>query len=522
MSSTKKKLFQLMGLSLIAYPLGFVNQLLMSNYFGTSAEIDAYWIGMSIVNMMMFYKIPVKEALVPEFYKRHQKNEYEGGQYLSGIGNFLLLIIFTSSLLLWGFPDFFLQIIVNEEQEFLYKTARNILPFLVPLIFLKSATEILNGVLISLNKVIFENLGRIFAVICSISFLVFFADQWQIKALIAAAIIAQLVLFLIQGRELRVLKLHYSLWSKPKTDSHFRKMTGALLLTYAFSQVYIIFERNIFVGFGEGVISAYQYAHGLSQIPQNIIIVSVSAVLWPKFLKAGLSSDYKQIYSLIISTCQRAILLLGFITLFSVMFAEPLIYLLYYRGSFNQDSLWMTAKGFRYIMLGSVPVGISMIMGRALVSLQKSQFLMYIGFSTGSAGLLILLLGKSVAVLEIVFFHFAGASIVGMIVCFYLLNRSLELGFWNIEKKRLYFWFGRYICAVSSLYYLYPIQNFALKEGLPGKLDVIVKLAYNCILLLSAYLLIVVTLRLISMAEIHQAILFLKKRVLVNTFQKTK
>ena len=60
----KKNFFKLFSLALLIYPLSFINQILISYFFGTSAKLDAYWFSMSLAMVLIIHLQPVKEILV--------------------------------------------------------------------------------------------------------------------------------------------------------------------------------------------------------------------------------------------------------------------------------------------------------------------------------------------------------------------------------------------------------------------------------------------------------------------------
>jgi putative peptidoglycan lipid II flippase len=461
MASNKKNMFQLMGLSLIAYPFGFINQMLMSYYFGTSASVDAYWIAITIVNFMLFWVHPAKDALVPAFFKYYRKNQESGFAYFSQVGNFLLIIACCCLILLFFFPELITNLVVHSSQTNLKSKVFQIMPYVLSLILLISITEILNGILISFNKVIFQNFGRIIGAICSILFLLLLARKLEIFAVIIAANVSLFVLLIIQIRELYKCKLHYNIIQKPKLDPQFLRMSGALFLTYLASQIYILMERNTFSYFGEGVISAFQYGNTISQVPQYIFVVSLSTTLWPRFMELKERDEYEHIFSLLNVSCRRLIILISFITIFSWLFSEELIYLLYYRGSFNTNSLELTNLCFKAQILAACSIGVSMVIGRIYISFQQSRSVILVGLTTTVLGCITLFIAKRFEHLELSLFHVVIANTGGLIVNIFMLATLYS----RLIKKRFplfqyFFWLSKLSLLCFCIVWFYPKTEF--------------------------------------------------------------
>jgi len=505
MSGIASKVTQLMGLSLIAYPLGFLNQILMSNYFGTSAQVDAYWIVLTIINLVGFYFGPAKEGLVPEFFKRRRADQAAGDRYFSEIGNFLLILVLLSSLALFLFPDFFASLVVDAEREQLKGLVVELLPYVIPLLFLLAATELLNGILIAFDKVILQNIGRIIGVVMSIAFLLLFARQWQIKAVIYAAVLAPFVLLIIQVRELRRAGLKYHPFSPPRADKQFRKMTGALLLAYAFSQVHAIVERNTFSHFGEGVIAAFQYAGSIHHIPQNVFILAISTVLWPVFMEVTRQQDYLQLRRLTVQACKVLLVGLGFMTVFAWLFAENIVFVLFYRGAFNATSLAWTTSSLKALVLALSPLGVSLLIGRVLVSLQRAKIIALSGIGNVLAGILVLLSGRTLGLLQISLFHITAGALVGCLVSLIAFRSILnEKKLAPSGRSSIVFWTTRLFAVDLLLLLVYPSSMFGrlVIFGEP-KLDLLLKLGAHLGVLSISYLILLLLFRLVTFSELR-------------------
>src|SRR5438445_12692287 len=104
-------------LASVGFVLSLVNQLLFSYYFGTSAELDAYWLAISIIQFATFYMGPAREAIVPEFSKRIIANPDQGRAYFSTAINLIALPLVGSAASLLLGSRFVSDFLVSPEQR---------------------------------------------------------------------------------------------------------------------------------------------------------------------------------------------------------------------------------------------------------------------------------------------------------------------------------------------------------------------------------------------------------------------
>ena len=98
-----KLVFSLSSLSLVGYTIGLLNQIIIANKFGTSAELDIYLLALAVVNFGWFFIGPINEISIPDFFKNTKESNQKGSLYFSRVLNIILLISLTISLLMYTF-----------------------------------------------------------------------------------------------------------------------------------------------------------------------------------------------------------------------------------------------------------------------------------------------------------------------------------------------------------------------------------------------------------------------------------
>jgi len=481
-SRTRTKFLQVVSLSVSSYALAFVNQMMMAHYFGTSAEMDAYWLAMTMVAMMGFYVQPAREALVPEFYKRLASSREAGEAYFSAAGNFILLVLLAFCACDVAFRDALAGVVSGGGDAARAAAVARLLVFMSPIILLTGITEILNGILIAYHEVIYQYVGRLITLVFSILSLYVLARPAGVLAIVWAAIAAYAALFLVQIAVLRKAGFRYRLLEAPRIDPHFIKMSGALLASFGVSQLYLLAERRIFGGFGAGIVSSFQYGRALSSVPEEILVTSLTVSLWPSILRRTHQGAPAEVYRLTAQVCKYLLLVLAFIVLYTEKFGSGLIYLIYFHGAFGARSLDMTNASLGAIILSLVPLGIGSIMGRGLISSQRAKSMFAIGLTSSTLGVLTLWAGWLRHSLRLCMLHPAVSAWLSFPLTLYLFVRSSGVA----VTPSLIFRYASYAIRLGALclalYLLYP--STALGGAKPG---LALRMGLHCLALFAIF-----------------------------------
>ena len=336
--STKRGFVQLLSLSLLAYPLAFITQMLTSYYFGTSARMDSYWLAMAVINTLGFFVGPAREGAIPEFYKRLRRGRSEGIEYFSGVGNAILLVAAAALLIAVLAPRQLAHLVAGSNHPLEQEDIQRFIRWLTPLVFFACATEMLNGVLVSYGKVVFQEIGRLLDAVISIACLGLFGATLGIKALIIATVAAPAALFAVQCLQLRALGFGYRPAAAPRVDRNFSHMAGALLIAYAIGQIYTLYERTTFVRFGQGLLSSVQYARTISGVPDQLLTASLTTAIWPSILSHAYENNLHKAFLLTIKACRYLALAMACVILLCFLFSRRIVYLIYFHGAFDPDT----------------------------------------------------------------------------------------------------------------------------------------------------------------------------------------
>ena len=430
-ASFRQNIFWTVLLAAGAFIFSFASQIVISYFYGTSAELDAYWAALAIVNLLIFPIHPLRESLVPEIHRRSlEDSPKNASEYFSKALTLILFIATFGLCLSFAFPGFLSSLVVHSNYEELPRLVSQQLLWLAPAIILLAISETFNSLLASYQAVILQSVSRLLAAGSTLAIIAILAGVVGIQALALGFMGGQLITVIALYMVIRKRGLNYRFTWPANLGKAFFTLSGALLINYTASQIYSIYEKYIFSGFSQGLISAFQYGVSLTNVLITILGISLANVFWPRFLAYANSRDFNQANRDMSAALK--IVLLGMSIICTIIFcnAETIIHILFVRGAFDADSALRTSQALKAAIFAAVPITAASILGRALISFGAAKNVMMIGIVTAITGLLVLFVAQQFDIYEIAIMHWLLANIVGFFLSgvFFirLLNHTID------------------------------------------------------------------------------------------------
>jgi putative peptidoglycan lipid II flippase len=412
------------GLSSIGFLASFASLVIISYHFGASAELDAYWAAFALMNLLAFPLGPLREALVPEFHRRLRGDRGTASAYFSRVMTLILLVAAIGTLTGWLLAEPLTVLAVSGKQPQVRTLAVNQLYWLAPAVLLLAVSETLNAILAAYHRVILQTFARLLGAASSLAVLGMFAGILHSHVLPMAFIAAQVTITLVQVSALRRHGLSFRFAWPGALGARFVAVSGALFFSYAASQAYAVFEKHTLTSFAAGMVSSFQYAVSLTNVLITLVGVTLSNVLWPRFMEHAAVEDRGRLYSEVSVVSRFVFLAIGWLCALTWLNATTLVELIYARGAFDAAAVSRTANALQMAVFAAVPISVSLIMGRALISLGAARSVVATGVSTALVGVIVLamahLLGSSALALS----HWLLANLAGLAIQALLLARA--------------------------------------------------------------------------------------------------
>jgi putative peptidoglycan lipid II flippase len=473
-------------LSLIGIVISFLSQLVFSYFFGISVGLDAYWVAFAIMNFLSFPMIAIREALVSEIHERSKVDASSASAYFSKAISLILTLSFCLAVVGIFFSDFLITLVIGDGELILYQEVLNKLLWLAPALILLALSDTFNALLTSYNKAVLQMASRVLAAGSTIAIIAFSANYFGSQALVIGFIAGQILNTIALAYVLHRQGLSFKPSMPTNFGSAFLGLSGALIFSYGLSQIYALYEKSIFLNFGIGIVSAFQYSVSVTNIVITVLGLSLANVLWPRFLKFISEKDHARVYAEGAVSIKLLAVILGWICTAIYLNAQDVVQIIFARGAFTEDAIQLTTLCLKMTIFAAIPIAISAVLSRALISFRASGSIVIVGITTAIIGMLVLFVASYVDDSRLAMSFWLIANIVGVILSGILFIRKTQANSYAFQNA--FFWIIRYLLILMisvSLLYVHFMQ-WTLSS------NVLVNLIYKFILFTILYALLVI------------------------------
>jgi putative peptidoglycan lipid II flippase len=355
-------------------------ELVVAWKFGLSDEIDAYLIAFLVPSFIVSVIAgSFHSAFIPTYIKVREKEGKKAAQNLfSGMITWALALLAITTILIVSTAPLYLPLIAGgfdtKKLELTFKLLCVISPFIL-----------LNGIIVIWGAVL--NAGERFALaavtpILTPGFtmlLVIAFDSWRTYALAGGLLCGAIVEIMILGIALK--KQGFSLFPKLYgLDSYSRQVIKQYAPTVAGSFLmcsHIVVDQSMVALLPAGSVSALSYGDRLVSLPLVLITTALNTAIVPYISKMVAHKDWKGVKR----TLRNYLLLIYAatipVTILIITFSEPIVRLLFQRGSFTAEDTQLVTDIQKYYAL-QIPFYISAIfVVKLIVSINKNFILMW-------------------------------------------------------------------------------------------------------------------------------------------------
>lgn len=372
----KKTALLLMIITILSKFIGFARDISLSYFYGASSITDAYLISITISSVIFgFIGTGIATGYIPMYSKiESSEGSKEGNRYTNNLINIILFL--CTLMLVFGliFAVPLVKIFASGfEGETLDLAVRFTRIGLAGMYF-TGLIAIFNGFLqLKGNYAIPALIGfplnffTILAIIISSKGNVIFLSIGSV-----VAIASQLLL---------VLPFAYKKGYRYKPvfdikDKHIKNMVYIALpviIGVSVNQINVLVDRTIASKIAEGGISALNYANRLNGFIQGIFVLSISTALYPMISKMAAENNMQGLKKSVAEAISGINLLVIPATVGSMVFAEPVVMLLFGRGAFDSNAISLTTAALFYYSIGMLGFGLREVLSRAFYSLQDTK-----------------------------------------------------------------------------------------------------------------------------------------------------
>ena len=348
-------------LTMVSRVLGFVRDLFTAYLFGSTYLADAFFVAFKIPNLLRSFVAEgaLNNAFVPVFVDELAKSKEQAKETMRSMISFLLITTILLSILGIIFAKEIIGVIApgfvsNPKKEQLCIMLTQIM---LPYIICVSIVSMLNGALNAVNIFGRSAWAQIWMNVCLIIGAVIaclFAKETAIFILAYSVIVGGVVQIAIQLPTLK--KVGFSVMPGLKIVTQATKQVTLLMipaiLGVAAYQLQIVINTLLASLLESGSVSWLFYAERVVQLPIGVFTVALSSVLLPVLARASSENKSDDFATSLTDSLRYVSFIIIPISGILYFFAEPIAWLLFERGQFDNVSTLKTAMAIQNYSFG--------------------------------------------------------------------------------------------------------------------------------------------------------------------------
>lgn len=372
----KKTVFLLMILTIAAKFIGLARELALSYFFGASGVSDAYLISQTIPAVLFgFVGAGLSTCYIPIYSGILRR---KGNKPATDFTNNIINVFIVISTVIAAFVIIFTEPVVKlfasgfsgETLELAMAfTKVSVLGIYFTAIgyIYRSYLQLKDSFILPMALGFVSNFIIIISIILS-------SKSWVMILAIGSVLAASSqVIFLMPS--LYKKGYRYKLVFDIK-DNNFIKMSKQslpVIIGNSANQINWLVDRTLASRIVVGGISALYYANKLNGFVQGIFVASIATVMYPRISKMAANEDIEGIKVSLRESITISILLVVPATIISMIFAEPIVSLLFGRGAFDEKAIYLTSYALFFYAVGMIGFGLREVLSRGFYSLQDTK-----------------------------------------------------------------------------------------------------------------------------------------------------
>ncbi len=420
--------------TLISRVLGYLRDILIAFFLGTSIFADAFFVAFRLPNTFrrLFAEGTFNAAFIPSYTEVKIQSKKKGKKFADDILGLLILILIFTVTVVEIFTPYLVYVIAPGfiENDIKYNLAVELTRITFPFLLFVSLSSFFSGILNSNNKFaaaaaapIILNIVLIISLVISYYLNFNFAKQLSYGVTLAG--ILQLLFLFYVTLKFYKPSLVFQLKVSAKVKFFFKKLLPSILSS-GVTQINILIG-TIIASFESGAVSYLYYADRIYQINLAIAGIAVGTVSLPVLSKAFKNKNMKKLSNIQNKSFELSLLLSIPASLGLILASEEIVNALFGYGSFSKEDVKLTANALKYFGYGVPAFALVKVLSNFFFARDDTNNPFYI-----SIGMVIINVSISVSLFSsygfiIIPIATSIATWIGVLMYIYLLNQKKSL-----------------------------------------------------------------------------------------------
>lgn len=383
MSNIKKTALIITIISLGSKFLGFLREVVLAYFYGTSYVVDAYLMAIAIPGIVFGWVTSLSVSYTPIYTDIRVKFGVDkSNRFTNNIISIAVTVSFICAIFGVIFSEQLVSIAAPGFDGEVYNLTDWFVKISVFIILFNVVAQILTSYLNCNDEFIKSNISTL--VISSTQlFIIYLSSKLGRGVLIYGTVLSNLVQLVVLY--LFSLRNGYKFKFELKITSEIRQAFIILVPIFISSMLDQInnFVNKIFAsGLNEGSISALNYSMVIRTFIFYTFTVAITTMIYPILSKNISENDMETVKKIVSKVVNIILILFVPITVGAFLLSQSAIYFVYERGEFSRASTMMTSVALQMYSLGLVALALRDVITKVFYSMQDTKSTMYVSIFT--------------------------------------------------------------------------------------------------------------------------------------------
>lgn len=346
--------------------IGFIRDMVVANFYGATLVSDAYFYALQIPSLAIIILGgvggPFHSAVVAVFSKLIPDFNSKPDELVNKLYNTFLTIVFIffamCAILGYFFADKIMGLIISAGSPELISLATTHFKIMSPIILIGGVIGIFYGLLVCHKQYILPNLSPMILSLVVILIISITKNDNSGVALALATTIGACCQLLIQFPKLRQIgyriKPNFALINNPNFKSLCELLFPAILSS-TIGQISIYIDMFFASTLQEGAWTSVVFANRIFQFPVGILVTAFLVPLFPIFSRLAGENKLAEIKSYFNKGVGTLFFASIPIIILIILLANDGISLIFERGAFNKNAVFMVSEALCYLSISILP-----------------------------------------------------------------------------------------------------------------------------------------------------------------------
>ena len=363
--------------------IGYLRTVLVAYYFGTSAQVDAFVVAMLIPSLVFgIIAGGLQTVIIPVYTEEKQKNLQKAKVFVNQIFLINVILLLLLSFIMFLFPAAFVKIVAYGFKGTRLSQAAYFMRFLIIFGFFNVLAGLFIGLLQAEKQFLFPALTLLVGnSLIPLSLLLFAKkigiNSWTIGE-ISFAIFSFSSLFIFLYYKKRFFRSFELLHIDFQKVWHFFVLLLPIILASGVKVLYQIVDKTVASSLSTGSVAALNFAQSIYILPISFLILPITVSVFPYFTDFAINDEKVRYISIFKEAFYILMFLIIPISFVFIVYANPIVCILYQHGAFTSYSTSITAFAVSMYSIGLFFFSGNVIMQKIFFSFKDTKTPLYI------------------------------------------------------------------------------------------------------------------------------------------------